>query len=107
MISGGGGDQPVWRRDGRELLFLDSQGRLRSVAVRPGKDADRTFGVPVELKSPPIGSAHWGIQYDVSPDGRRVYFLDETREPAPREVAIVLGWRALLRTASTRPEAGN
>jgi hypothetical protein len=36
-----------------------------------------------------------------------VYFLDETREPAPREVAVVLGWRALLRSASTRAEAGN
>ena len=85
VISGGGGDQPVWRRDGAELFFVDPQGRLRSVAVGPGKDSNLTFGVPVELKVPPIGSGHWGTQYDVSPDGRRVYFLDRTREPAPHE----------------------
>jgi Tol biopolymer transport system component len=107
VISGGGGDQPVWRRDGAELFFVDPQGRLRSVAVGPGVGANLTFGVPVELKVPPIGRVAFGTQYDVSPDGRRVYFLDHTREPAPREIAVVLGWRALLGTGSTRGEAGN
>ena len=107
MISGGGGDQPVWRRDGRELFFVDPQGHLRSVAVSPGEGTNLTFGVPVELKVPPIDSGSNGTQYDVSPDGRRVYFLDETREPAPREIAVVLGWRALLEAASTQAEAGN
>jgi dipeptidyl aminopeptidase/acylaminoacyl peptidase len=97
VISGSGGEQPVWRRDGRELFFVDPQGRLRAVAVSPGAGANLTFGVPVELKVPLIPILPQGTQYDVSPDGRRVYFLDRTREPAPREIAVVLGWRALLR----------
>jgi zinc protease len=46
---------------------------------------------------PPIGSGHFSTQYDVSPDGRRIYFFDRRREPAPTEVGIVLGWRALLK----------
>jgi len=107
VISSGGGDQPVWRRDGRELFFVDPQGRLRSVAVGPGEGSNLTFGVPVQLKVPPISRGHGGTEYDVSPDGRRVYFLDETQEPAPREMAVVLGWRELLKTASTQAEAGN
>jgi Tol biopolymer transport system component len=107
VISGGGGDQPVWRRDGRELFFVDPQGHLRSVAVSPGEGTNLTFGVPAELKVPRIDSGSHGTQYDVSPDGRRVYFLDETREPAPREIAVVLGWRELLKTASTQAEAAN
>ncbi len=77
------------------------------MAVGPGEGSNLTFGVPVQLKVPPISRGHWGTQYDVSPDGRRVYFLDETREPAPREIAVVLGWRALLKAASTRAEVGN
>jgi len=97
VISGGGGDQPVWRRDGAELFFVDPQGRLRSVAVRPGADANLTFGAPVELEVPPIGSGHMGTQYDVSPDGRRVYFLDRAQDPPPHEIVVLLGWRALLR----------
>jgi hypothetical protein len=32
----------------------------------------------------------------VSPDGR-IYFFDRRRDPAPTEVGIVLGWRALLK----------
>jgi Tol biopolymer transport system component len=97
VISGGGGDQPVWRRDGAELFFVDPEGRLRSVAVRPGADANLAFGIPVELKVPPIGSGHWGTQYDVSPDGRRVYFLDRAHDAPPHEIVVLLGWRALLR----------
>ena len=106
VISSGGGDQPVWRRDGKELLFLDPQDRLRSVAVGPAEGSNLTFGVPVQLKVP-ISRGPWGTQYDVSPDGRRVYFLDETREPAPREIAIVLGWRAMLGPVSTKAAGGN
>lgn len=97
VISGGGGDQPVWRRDGAELFFVDPEGRLRSVAVRPGADGNLTFGVPVELTVPPIGTGHWGTQYDVSADGRRVYFLDRANERPPHEIGLVLGWPALLR----------
>jgi eukaryotic-like serine/threonine-protein kinase len=107
VVSGGGGDQPVWRRDGKELFFVDPQGGLRSVAVSRGEDANLALGTPVELKVPPIGSGLWGTQYDVSPDGRRVYFLDRTREPAPREVEVVLGWPALLRPTSTPAAGGN
>jgi hypothetical protein len=36
---------------------------------------DMTFGVPVILSGVPlIGAGHWNTQYDVSPDGSRVYF---------------------------------
>jgi Tol biopolymer transport system component len=97
VISGGGGDQPIWRRDGAELFFVDPQGRLRSVALRPGADGNLAFGDPVELKVPPIGSGHRGTQYDVSPGGRRVYFLDRAHDPPPQEIVVLLGWRALLR----------
>jgi hypothetical protein len=34
---------------------------------------------------PPIGSGHWGTEYDVSPDGRRIYFFDRRLEPAPSD----------------------
>jgi Tol biopolymer transport system component len=34
VVSAGGGTQPVWTRDGRELLFVDREGMLRAVAVR-------------------------------------------------------------------------
>jgi eukaryotic-like serine/threonine-protein kinase len=97
VLSVGGGDQPVWSRDGRELFFVDPQGSLRSVTVSRAPDGRPVFGRVVQLDVPRIGSGHWGTQYDVSPDGRRIHFLDRHIDAAPSEISIVLGWRALLK----------
>ena len=97
VISVGGGDQPVWRRDGNELFFVDPQGSLRSVSVSRTPDGRPAFGRSAPLDVPRIGSGHLGTQYDVSPDGRRVYFLDRQSAPAPSQIGVVAGWRALLK----------
>ena len=102
VMSAGGGDQPVWRRDGRELFFVDPEGQLRAVPVTASERGNVSFGTPVMLKVPPIGFGHFGTQYDVSTDGQRVYYLDRTLEPAPREIVFVLGWQELLRTNQVR-----
>jgi Tol biopolymer transport system component len=97
VLSPGGGHQPVWRRDGAELFYVDPQGALRAVAVRRGSGGTLVPGVPVQLGVPPIGVGHWGTQYDVTRDGSRVFFLDRQQpEPATR-IEIILGWTALLR----------
>jgi Tol biopolymer transport system component len=97
VISSGGGTQPVWRRDGSELFFVDPAGRLSSVSVRPTPNGGATFGMPIVLSVPLIGAGHWGTQYDVSPDGSRVYFMDRANQPPSPAINVVLGWRALLR----------
>jgi hypothetical protein len=55
---------------------------------------DLGLAAPVEI--PPVGFGHWGTQYDVSPDGSRFYLLRPNDDPAPREIHVVIGWRALL-----------
>ena len=95
VISVGGGDQPVWGRNGRELFFVDPQGMLRSVAVRRGPGGRPVFGKPLLLDVPRIGFGHFSTQYDVSPDGRRIYFFDRRLDPPPSEIGLVLGWSAL------------
>jgi hypothetical protein len=97
VISVGGGDQPVWARNGRELFFVDPQGALRSALTTRGPDGRPVSGKPVLLDVPAIGFGHFSTQYDVSPEGRRIYFFDRRLEPPPTEVGIVLGWRALIK----------
>jgi eukaryotic-like serine/threonine-protein kinase len=97
VISVAGGNQPVWSRDGRELFFVDPQGLLRSAPVSMSPDGRPAFGTPVLLDVPPIGSGHWGTQYDVSGDGQRIYFLDRRLEPPPSEFGVVVGWRGMLK----------
>jgi hypothetical protein len=95
VVSSGGGDQPVWRRDGAELFFVTPEGRLHVVSVRV-KDGRLLPGTAVGLNVPPLGPRHWGTIYDVSPDGTRIHLTQATGEQAPREINVVLGWRALL-----------
>ncbi|MFQ5740156.1 MAG: TolB family protein, partial [Acidobacteriota bacterium] len=40
QVSVGGGSQPLWRRDGRELFYLHPDGRLMSVEVKLGPDPE-------------------------------------------------------------------
>jgi serine/threonine protein kinase/Tol biopolymer transport system component len=97
VVSSDGGSQPVWRRDGREILYVDLAGRLhgRSVQQRP-RGGELTLGAATTLSVPPIGSGHWGTQYDVSREGAQFYFIERTPAPRPSEIAVVIGWRALL-----------
>jgi Tol biopolymer transport system component len=97
VVSGDGGSQPVWRRDGREILYVDLEGRLRGRSVQRQQNGQLTLGDAVALSVPLVGSGHWGTQYDVSPDGQYVYFIDRTPAPRPSDIAVVIGWRALLK----------
>ena len=97
VVSTDGGDQPVWRHDGGELFFAGQEGRLFAVSVHPGQNAGLSFGAPTKLNVPPLGERHANTIYDVSLDGRIVYFQHQTDVKPPREFGIVLGWRALIR----------
>jgi Tol biopolymer transport system component len=97
VVSAGGGSQPVWRRDGRELFYVDLEGHLRSRSVQRHANGELTLGAAVPLAASLIGSGHWGTQYDVSADGQRVYFIDHTAAVGPGEINVVLGWSALLK----------
>ena len=96
VVSAGGGSQPVWTPDGRELLFVDPEGVLRAVSVRRASDGRPLLADSARLAVPPLGTGHYSTQYDLSPDGRTLYFLDRRPGDPPRDVGIVLGWRALI-----------
>jgi eukaryotic-like serine/threonine-protein kinase len=96
VVSEGGGDQPVWRRDGKELFYVNARRLLQGVSVKSSDDGGLEFGVPRALKVPEFQDRHWGTVYDVSPDGTRVYFPYPGDERPPQEIGLLLGWRALL-----------
>jgi serine/threonine-protein kinase len=87
-ISTGGGREPLWSPDGRELFYRNEGG-------------DRMFSVPIESKSPfapgkprllfegRYDTFLGAINYDISPDGRRFLM---TREYVPSRLHIVFNW---------------
>jgi Tol biopolymer transport system component len=80
QVSRGGGTEPRWRADGKEIYYLDSSGMLMAVPV----DAGETFssGTPVSLFQvrgrAPISSTDL-FTYDVSKDGR--FLVNEYVKP--------------------------
>jgi Tol biopolymer transport system component len=70
-VSNAGGREAVWRRDGRELFFLDSDDWLNAVSE------NGAFGPPSRLFriAPGVGNTRLdpivGNTYDAAPDGQR------------------------------------
>jgi hypothetical protein len=105
-VSPSGGDQPVWRPDGRELFFFSSDGTLMGVPI--DLRAKDPVGAPVALFSVAVegaGQAFPGVwhQYDVAPDGKRflVNTLTQSQQPdSPTQTAtsltVVVDWTAAL-----------
>jgi hypothetical protein len=91
-VSGEGGLAPRWRRDGRELFYLDDNGRLMAVPVRSLDPP--SFGTPLALFAARLEEAS-DRQYDVFPDGRR-FLLNRSRALDREPISVVVGWTARL-----------
>jgi hypothetical protein len=101
QISTNGGEQPIWRQDGKELFYLTLDKNLMSTDVETGpifKQGENRFLFETHIE-PRINT--WGIastkQYFVSSDGK--YFLinrliDSTGSP---EIRVLVNWKALLK----------
>jgi Tol biopolymer transport system component len=95
QVSAGGGGLPHWRRDGRELFYMTSGGRLMATAVRAGNGALEFDPPTVLFQTRPLPKT-WNL-YDVSPDGQKflVNVPLEWSNAAP--ITVVPNWSARLK----------
>ena len=92
-VSVGGGLEPRWRRDGRELYFVwDATLFAASIAANPlsATQPRALFSVEGLLR------ARNRAEYDVAPDGRFL-MVRETPSPETPPVVLVQNWFAELR----------
>jgi Tol biopolymer transport system component len=88
QASSGGGDMPVWSRDGRELFYHALAGnRLMAVPVEGGVAAEIGPAQVLFSLKRDMRLAGTGAQYDVSPDGR---FLINMMRSDPGELTLIL-----------------
>ena len=103
QVSTGGGRQPLWARDGRELIYVTSDGTLMAVPVDlRSTSANFVAGTPAKLVGGDGYYFAWneinvGRTYDVSPDGKRFLRIkrsasDDTRDSTPQSFVIVENW---------------
>jgi Tol biopolymer transport system component len=91
-----GGLYPVWRKDGKEILYLDSEGaqdRLWSIRVEAA-GTDLRFGPPEKLF--PVGQLEGGLsdinQLAVSRDGSRIFYPRAAEQPDSNVIHVRIGW---------------
>jgi serine/threonine protein kinase len=86
-----GGAFPVWRRDGREILFYD-QDRIWSIRVQPA-GAELHFGAPEPLfpVRRPRGTVVGMNPLAVSRDGSRIYFPQAIEQPEADVIHVRTG----------------
>jgi Tol biopolymer transport system component len=97
-VSAGGGSEPVWSPDGRELFFRNADA-LYSVPVHTA--GSFSAGQPRVLLR---GAFEPGVNgypnYDVAHDGTRFLVLKPpARREAPLQIALAPSWRAELESA--------
>jgi serine/threonine protein kinase len=91
MVSRDGGVSPLWRRDGKELFYLGSDGN--AMAVNVNTSGVFRAGVPKALFRTPPGVVFW----DVSSNGTRFLMGAPTSDSAAGPLIVVLNWTEELK----------
>jgi hypothetical protein len=94
MVSKGGGSQPRWRRDGKELFYVSPDSKLMTASV--STRAAFQSGIPAVLFAAPIRSLSPNhTEYDVTVDGKRFLIgarlaRPDTANKVPAPISLML-----------------
>ena len=88
------GADPIWRQDGKEILFVDGYSSVMSVSVS-GLPGNLSFGEPQKLfdglrRSSSAVSRSKGL--DVSRDGSRIYWVQGAEQPEDGVINVMFGF---------------
>jgi Tol biopolymer transport system component len=102
LVSTGGGTEPLWSRDGKELFYRAPNGAIMSVGV-PKDAATWTAAPPVQI----LGGADYVLgrtgelsqypyrTYDISEDGRSFLMIRKSKsgeQSSPERIVYVQNW---------------
>jgi hypothetical protein len=97
-VSAGGGMEPEWRRDGKELFYLSADRKIMSVPIEIDGKAI-VAGTPQALFSvdvaEPVGP--YSTRYAVSADGQQFVVTVNAPLPAPQTLTVFSDWTAELK----------
>jgi len=94
QVSSTGGKFPRWRRDGKELFYLNSDNKM-TVAAVDGSGPTFKAGAETPLfDTIPLG-ANW--PYDVTADGQRFLINSRGEQASSTPITVVVNWAAALK----------
>jgi serine/threonine protein kinase len=100
QISSNGGTAPRWRRDGKEIFYVEEDRLMAaSVTTRPAF----SYGTPARLFERRYFFNLYP-QYDVSADGKRFVILDKPAGEPPLSIHVVHNWFEEFRSQQRAPK---
>ena len=99
MISQGGGTQPLWRRDGKELFYISADTKVMAVPVSTAPTFQR-LGAPIALFTAPIygGGRNYNIhRWAAMPNGQKFIINSVLKEAASEPISVITNWKELLK----------
>jgi len=93
LVSGNGGYWPKWRRDGKELLYLDADRRIVGVQVAAGTSFQHATPQPLFASGIRTPEA----RFDVTADGRRFLVPAQVIATNPAPVTVIMNWTTAVR----------
>jgi eukaryotic-like serine/threonine-protein kinase len=88
-VSTGGGGEPCWSPDGKELYYLSGDHTLMSAALQLGKN-----GLQVSSTRPLFKTN--SQTFTVSSDGKRFLVFEEAENQPPSAITLITNWTAAL-----------
>ncbi len=93
QVSVGGGGWPIWRGDGKEIIYTNAAGVVTGVEVEERGDG-LSFGQPQALFQFRLTSTGPGV--DVTADGERFLVVEPAENVPPEPVTVIVNWPAAI-----------
>src|ERR1017187_3963458 len=102
-ISVAGGEEPRWRRDGKEIFFLRADGKLAAASVKATPGPKPTFGgEPAQALFDPHISPQLtnqrAVQYDVAPNGQKFLVVRGIGTTLGTPLTVEVNWMRKAKT---------
>ena len=95
LISRGGGIQPRWRADGRELYYISGDSRIMAVPIRlPSGSGSLEVGTPAALFPVRLAdAANQQYGYSVDASGQRFLVSVDASQPSTQPITVLQNWQ--------------
>jgi Tol biopolymer transport system component len=96
QISISGGDQPRWRRDGKEIYYVAPDGKMMAVAIQLAGNSLQAASPKALFQTRVTAITRTSHEYDVTADGQK-FLINSRPQQARQPITLYVNWPAALR----------
>jgi Tol biopolymer transport system component len=93
QVSAAGGNQPRWRKDGREIYYIAPDGKMMAASVELSANNAKVSAPVALFQTRIVNVSHAYTQYDVTGDGQR-FLINSRFDPGAEPIFVYANWPA-------------